>query len=489
MRHIILVLLLFFSFHVHAQSTTWEKQFHFDYTNLARAAIETEDSGFFVPAYIADSTFGAYWLVKLNKYGNFVWRKIIDSTGGDVSSLIYNGNGNYYLVDIGSKYDSVKKMGSDNDKIIEFDKNGDILFEKTYNSLVDNYLPGTVYPLANGSYLLMGVLYSNHDPNRYINNSSCKLIFQKFNRNNSIVWSDTFGFANITGGSTILKTHDNKLIIGGAIIQNNTSTKSYAYLLELDSTGKQLAYFPYPYTIDSSEFVFNIIQLNDGNLMVQTSNWDEAPVYFTLADSNGNTFKRWTINKFPHGIGGFVPDGDSFYVYTDLSFLSGPLSLLKYDTALNQTWSKLYDDTAGYYNGAGRILRTYDGGMLLVATRSQQDTSTGIGVGISDIVIIKVDKNGNCANENFAGLNHSFLSNQISVYPNPARDNIYINTQNISTVLSMDIFDSRGTKVIALPQLCPATGKIDVSNLSKGLYMYRLYDDFGVYFEGKFIKE
>lgn len=64
------------------------------------------------------------------------------------------------------------------------------------------------------------------------------------------------------------------------------------------------------------------------------------------------------------------------------------------------------------------------------------------------------------------------VENHISVYPNPANEKLYFNGE-FDGSSSMDIFDITGKQVAShtLPQ---GTTNIDVSNLSKGLYIYQI---------------
>src|SRR5580704_15150046 len=89
-KYLISIVFLFSFFNkVHAQTVTWEKQFHFGYYNSIGAAIETEDSGFFVAAGIGDTLSSGLWLMKLDKRGEVEWKKMIDQNGGDIPSLTY----------------------------------------------------------------------------------------------------------------------------------------------------------------------------------------------------------------------------------------------------------------------------------------------------------------------------------------------------------------------------------------------------------------
>src|ERR1039458_8869821 len=80
MRYFILIsFLLCFSLHINAQSITWEKEMNFSNSVSDCIAIETEDHGFFT--FSGNGGDSVLWLVKLNKYGDEVYRKVIDKFG------------------------------------------------------------------------------------------------------------------------------------------------------------------------------------------------------------------------------------------------------------------------------------------------------------------------------------------------------------------------------------------------------------------------
>jgi hypothetical protein len=75
---------------------------------------------------------------------------------------------------------------------------------------------------------------------------------------------------------------------------------------------------------------------------------------------------------------------------------------------------------------------------------------------------------------------------KISVYPNPATDFIVFDLTNISESAIAEIFDIQGKKV--LEQKLSENKQISVSNLPKGLYMYKLNNNGNTY-TGKFLIE
>ena len=75
---------------------------------------------------------------------------------------------------------------------------------------------------------------------------------------------------------------------------------------------------------------------------------------------------------------------------------------------------------------------------------------------------------------------------KISVYPNPANDYVVFDLPNIYESATVELFDIQGKKV--LEQKLPENRQISVSNLHKGLYMYKLNNK-GVIYTGKLIIE
>lgn len=74
----------------------------------------------------------------------------------------------------------------------------------------------------------------------------------------------------------------------------------------------------------------------------------------------------------------------------------------------------------------------------------------------------------------------------IVVYPNPAKDFIVFDVSNNLETVIVEIFDIQGKKV--LEQEISGHMKISVSNLAKGLYMYKLKQK-GTIYKGKLLIE
>jgi hypothetical protein len=73
-----------------------------------------------------------------------------------------------------------------------------------------------------------------------------------------------------------------------------------------------------------------------------------------------------------------------------------------------------------------------------------------------------------------ASVNDNQLSKTISIYPNPVKNQLFINSQE--TIQSVEIFNLLGKKVLT----SNSTNSVDVSSLSKSVYILKLTSDNGV---------
>ncbi len=122
---------------------------------------------------------------------------------------------------------------------------------------------------------------------------------------------------------------------------------------------------------------------------------------------------------------------------------------------------------------------TSDGGVLVSGTRYDYLTQGEE----HDAVIIKLDSTdfivGNTEHK------PSYLSDAI-VYPNPGKDEMILRTALKSKIFEMN--NVNGQKVI-FEKIVQLITKINVSNLNKGTYTWKIYDGQKVYETGKWIKQ
>jgi hypothetical protein len=75
---------------------------------------------------------------------------------------------------------------------------------------------------------------------------------------------------------------------------------------------------------------------------------------------------------------------------------------------------------------------------------------------------------------------------KLNVYPNPVKESVVFDNVNISESATIAIFDIRGRKV--MEKQLSGNNRMPVSNLPKGLYIYKLTNN-GLTYSGKLLKE
>lgn len=100
----------------------------------------------------------------------------------------------------------------------------------------------------------------------------------------------------------------------------------------------------------------------------------------------------------------------------------------------------------------------------------------------------QVDIDGQYSYSKVVLKNCNFIKNNITIYPNPATDNISIDWNNINGKKSIQIYNSIGQEVISTITTNSNTN-IDISNLPNSIYIINLSVDDIMYKSQKFIKE
>ena len=140
-------------------------------------------------------------------------------------------------------------------------------------------------------------------------------------------------------------------------------------------------------------------------------------------------------------------------------------------------WQKLYGKP-GYYYTLWGILASQDGGCIMYGTRYDYPTNSMT----RDIYVLKVDKQGGTLSIN----DYTKMPQKlVNIYPNPGRDDIYIQTslKNTDFVLA----DCLGREICRTPLTSNRT-ILSTNKLESGLYLYSIIQFGSVVQIGKWIK-
>jgi hypothetical protein len=240
----------------------WSKDYTPGYVDVAYSIKQTLDGGFIMAGYadsIASDSIQDFFLLKTNSLGDSLWSKKYcwhssDFSGG-AHSVVQTNDGGYTLVGSQPQLTGLsdvyfiktddngntlwtKKFGGINDDLgywldktqdngfiicgatmttgeggydaylIKTDENGNLLWEKTYGGL-DNEFANSVYPTSDGGYVIVGSTES------YTTGGSYDVYLIKTDSQGNQIWHKTFGGINADYGYSVQQTFDGGYIIAG----------------------------------------------------------------------------------------------------------------------------------------------------------------------------------------------------------------------------------------------------------------------------------
>lgn len=416
---------------------------------------KTSDGGFIIGTPYTGNKWG---IIKTDEHGDTIWTRTYDFLGVNFSNLfirklhgiIETSDGNYVMIGctetnrsfvmkvntIGDTLWVKDSIGGTYRKIAE-DSNGDLIIVGGIESV--NAVNFCCYPLIHkrdsqgiliqninifspsflGSRLQEIYIDSNGDyllggdtPNPYIPNP--RLI--KLSPNGTIIWANIFTGFEMSNVQSILQTPDNGYLFVGNYPQlENDSTVLFKtnFLGELEFIKK--------YKVNSNWIALNIKPTADG----------------------------------------YYISGDELYD----EWVGGPtkIHLMKIDLNYNLLWQSEY--ALGNNNIFAQMESTVDGGCAIVGS------TDGLGNGGFDVFFIKTDANGQALETE----NLSF-SNFINIYPNPVRDNAFINSSAHLNNATLLVFDNTGHLVKEINHIYGKSINFSRGNLCAGCYFAKIYE-------------
>ena len=437
-----------------AGNILWQKTYGGNKEDILWSVLQTSDDGYIIGGYSNSDISGEksensqgdldYWVLKLDSSGNIQWQNTIGGNGIDrLRSIVETDDGNYILGGSSSSEISgdrtVPKIGSTDVWLVWLNSSGSIIFQKAFGS---------------GSYQTLTTLAKTDDGGSIlsttINTGSNQEDFGiiKLNNIGVIEWQKTIGGSMFDSFPQINQTSDGGYIVAGASESDISGDKtensqgSYDYwVLKLDESGNII----WQNTIGGSEpeQPYTIIQSTEDGYFVCGSSPSNISGDKT-EDSNG---------------------GSDFWV-------------LK----LNSVGIIEWQNTIGGedIDGRPRAIQTGDGSFLIAGYSSSNISGdkTENSRGSSDFWIIK--------HAATLGLEENTFLTAITLYPNPTRNTLQLNTQDKS-INQINIYTMTGSKVLQL-DVDTVSPTVDVSSLASGVYYVQLYSGKNVALK-KFVKE
>jgi tetratricopeptide (TPR) repeat protein len=239
----------------------WNKTFGGYYDDTTQAIQITNDGGYVLAgrtsSYSDDSEDFDAWLIRTDSNGNKLWEKTFDgqSSGDSILSVQLAIDGGFILAGETDPYD----LGDWDAWLIKTDSNGNMLWEKTYDSSDDDDTANSVLSTSDGGYAIVGFasLNGSEDVDGW---------FIKTDSNGNELWNRTIGGREWDDILSVQATSDGGYILAG-------ETKSYGsgnndvWLIKTNSNGNFIHLLG---RLTAKEW------LNKGNSLLDQGKYDEA---------------------------------------------------------------------------------------------------------------------------------------------------------------------------------------------------------------------
>ncbi len=416
---------------------------------------QTSDKGYILAGYATNFIAGANsdaYIIKTNSDGIIQWNKTYGGTFEEVANCVQQTSdggyiiaGRYHLGGSGSGYRGF---------LIKTNSNGDTTWAKTYGSNNSNFI--SVRQTVDGGYIAAGY--------HQITSTSDAAYLTKIDALGYVIWTKKYG--GTTTAQTCYLNSVQQTIDGGYIACGGTEAPAQSFLLKVNSAGDTLWNKTYNSYYKESRVVQ---QTTDGGYILGGYYSDGSGGtggYIIKTDGNGNI----TWNKL-YGTSGLqyiqqISNGNYIAILPDVS--SGQsVCILKLNSIGNNLWSKKYQPSGNVFTG-NYIRQTDDGGFVIMGTSNINGTN--------DYYLTKTDSNG-LSNCNEVTLLMSPTSPSISSsnlhYPialgssTPSNVSIYVYSQTpyettLCTTVGIQQFSNNTDAISIYPN--PATNNITIES-------------------------
>lgn len=434
----------------------WDKSFGgSDYDNL-KVIEPTTDGGYILGGFSQSNISGEktensrgfydYWIIKLDNNGNIQWNKTLGGFGQDfLSALKQTADGGYiaggYSFSNISGEKSERSRGNFDYWIVKLNSSGALEWDKTIGGAGEDDLRDIALT-KDGGYIVSGSSQSGISGEKtQASRGSSDYWVVKLDNAGHIQWDKTYGGQSVDELSTVMQTSDGGYLLGGYSMSDisgekkqNSKGQSDYWLIKTDSLGKML--WSQTYGGNSYDNFSSMQSTSDGGYILAGTSQSNISGDKTENARGAGYEDYWVIKLNSRGkiewdktIGG------------DL----GDIATMVKETAKNNY-------VIGGYSNSG------------VGYDKTTDTKGGYDFWLVKLKYIKPDSAitvlPNTMQAASANINNGF-----SVYPNPAKDVLHINTNDKA---SFGLSDQNGKLI--LTKTITNSGDIDVSKLPAGVY-------------------
>ena len=268
----------------------WQKLYGGAYSERAENIIPSADGGYIVTGYINTEEIADIeaWIIKLNSAGDIEWQRSIGGTAYDRVNGVIEAKDRSILVS-----GNTESLGADSMDgwLVKFDRNGNLLWQKTYGGVGDDWLGSAVE--ITGGYLVVGYTES-------FGSGSMDGWVLKIDELGIVEWQKTYGGSGSDSLSRIISTENGFILSGQTNSANVTNTDGW--LINIDNNGAVEWHKTYGWELDET---FNhIVAADYGGYLIagETYSFDQlnGNGWLVKVDNEGGITSSCNIvNTFP----------------------------------------------------------------------------------------------------------------------------------------------------------------------------------------------
>lgn len=476
-----------------APSIQWQKTLGGSSYDSANSIQQTSDGGYII-AGESDSTNGDitgnhgtsdFWIVKLNASGIIQWQKSLGGSYGDVANSIEQTTDGGYIVAGESRSingDVTGNHGNADYWVVKLDSSGNIQWQKSLGGS-NRDAANSVKQTSDGGYIVAGES-SSTDGDVTGNHGNYDYWIVKLDPSGNIQWQKSIGGSLYDAANSIQQTFDGGYIVAGGSnsadgdVTHNQGNQDF-WIVKLNSSG--IIQWETSLSGNLADQAESIQQTEDGYIVAGGSNSQntENPSTFGISnyrvaklDSNG--MMQWqnhfggSNNDYAYSTqqtqdGGYIVAGGAFSADGDVIGNHGnnDFWIIKLNPSGNMEWQKTLGGSS--FEDAYSIKQTNDGGFILAGITQSTDGDVTGNHGNGDMWIVKLGA--------FLSTNENNIKNNISIYPNPAKD--FVNISNLPSETTINITDTAGRK-ISSKKYSEKNVSINTSGLINGNYIIQI---------------
>ena len=379
-------------------STGYTNSFKENGLNVPEATIFQRIKRIFIKPKLSQEV----WFIQLDENG----KKILEKTYGgeeiDIGKFIFSPSDSTHLIVGETK--SFKKSEGDI-WLIEIDKNGNEIWNKTYGGKLSNRL-NACKKVNNGNYLLalksqkggiLAPIVQSSKARNILININGEVVYDAYPFDQETHFTNSIcilGERVYSVGYKLIPFEEQKARFEKLIDSDQFPKKLMASVFEIDSMGESMN--PYLFSADRFEYGVKLLETRKNNFTavanVNTYNISENDVSFLQVNNEDATIKSSSIletgNQIPKDFE-FTRDGGLFVIGEVLSTKYAGIDLFihKYDKNQKRFWG---NEFGGFGNDIGLdAVLSRDGGVITVGS------TDSFGRGGTDGWLVKVDSNGN----------------------------------------------------------------------------------------------